>query len=179
MNCIIIDKSGCIKSCHCKADDVESLSKKCGFKTTKDFEERAFWKVKIKDIKYRIKLYAKDNGRANNENKYDFPPPVDTKLFFGSCILVNYNENLEASDLHNEDWEKVYEKLFGGFEDLSNTMVEDEEEEDELDEIDDLEKTKEGYLKDGFVVDDSLESMESVSIDSELSEEAYMYSDED
>lgn len=179
MNCIIIDKNGGIKSSHFKSDDIEILSKKCGFKSSKDFEERAYWKVKVKDTKYRVKLFAKDNGRANNENKYDFPPPADDKLFFGNCILINYDESHEISNLNCEEWGDIYEKLFGGFEDLSNTVLEDEEEEDELDEIEDAEKTKEGYLKDGFVVDDSFGSIESESIDSELDEEAYLYSDED
>ena len=44
---------------------------------------------------------------------------------------------------------KVYEKLFGGFEDLKS----ESESEDELDEVPDDMKTKDGYLKDGFVVD--------------------------
>ena len=52
-------------------------------------------------------------------------------------------------------WEKLYEKLFGGFEDLTATQQEDEEEADELENIPEDKKTKEGgYLKDGFVVDD-------------------------
>ena len=51
---------------------------------------------------------------------------------------------------------KMYEKLFGGFEDLTLTCVEDEEEEDELENIPKSMKTKKGgYLKDGFVVDSS------------------------
>ena len=43
--------------------------------------------------------------------------------------------------------------MFGGFEDLASTAVEDEEEEDELTNIPKEKKTKQGYLKDGFVVD--------------------------
>jgi hypothetical protein len=52
-------------------------------------------------------------------------------------------------------WDKIYEKLFGGFEDLSATAKEDEEEEDELQNVPSNKKTKDGYLKDGFVVDSS------------------------
>ena len=52
-------------------------------------------------------------------------------------------------------WNKIYEKLFGGFEDLVATAKEDEEEEDELANIPKEKKTKQGYLKDGFVVDSS------------------------
>jgi hypothetical protein len=47
----------------------------------------------------------------------------------------------------------MYEKLFGGFEDLAATCAEDENEEDELANVPASKKTKQGYLKDGFVVD--------------------------
>ena len=49
----------------------------------------------------------------------------------------------------------MYEKLFGGFEDLTLTAIEDENEIDELENIPKEKKTKDGYLKDGFVVDSS------------------------
>ena len=54
-----------------------------------------------------------------------------------------------------ELWEEIYEKLFGGFENLKDTSKEDELEEDELDDVPDNMKTKEGYLKDGFIVENS------------------------
>ena len=44
--------------------------------------------------------------------------------------------------------EKIYEKLFGGFEDLTLTAIEDENEIDELENIPKEKKTKQGYLKD-------------------------------
>ena len=52
-------------------------------------------------------------------------------------------------------WNKIYEKLFGGFEDLAATAEEDENEVDELANVPKEKKTKQGYLKDGFVVDSS------------------------
>jgi len=154
-------------------------------------------------------MYGKLNGKANMENKYDFPPPVDKKLYFGSCALVGMirddSNNKSLINLSIELWNKIYEKLFGGFEDLTLTCVEDDEEDDELENIPKNMKTKKGgYLKDGFVVDssdteeiigsdtededDNLdESSDETSeveddaileeIGSELSEEAYDYSD--
>jgi hypothetical protein len=106
-------------------------------------------------------MYGKLDGKANTENKYDFPPPVDTKLFFGACVLVGYKKEKETDkgektlcNLSLALWNKMYEKLFGGFENLALTVVEDEEEEDELAAIPASKKTKKGgYLKDGFVVD--------------------------
>ena len=103
-------------------------------------------------------------------------------------------------------WNKIYEKLFGGFEDLALTCTEDDNEEDELANVPKNLKTKKGgYLKDGFVVDSSDTEEASCSetededvdvdseeptdasgeeiileeIGSELSEEAYDYSDDE
>ena len=64
-------------------------------------------------------LISKDNGRANSENKYDLPPPVDEQLYFGKVLLVCYdNKNKTFIDFTKEEWEAKYEKLFGGFENL-------------------------------------------------------------
>ena len=88
------------------------------------------------------------------KNKYDFPPPIDTKLFYGSCAVVAQLKKDNGSKLYTnlsvELWNKIYEKLFGGFEDLAATAKEDEEEEDELANVPKEKKTKDGYLKDGF-----------------------------
>ena len=79
-----------------------------------------------------------------------------------------------------EDWNKIYEKLFGGFEDLADTTLADEQEEDELENVPKEKKTKNGYLKDGFVVDDNSDGegeSEVMYSDSELGEDEYLYSD--
>ena len=57
----------------------------------------------------------------------------------------------EILDLYKETWEGIYEELYGGFEDLGS---EDSDETDELEDVPAEMKTKEGYLKDGFVVPD-------------------------
>ena len=137
---LVVDKSGTIKESNVKS--VDGLYKKAGFKTAEGFEKVHDWTIE----KTTVSLYGKTTGRAGQENKYDFPPPVDNVLFFGSCILLVENGNLTKSQ-----WEKIYETLFGGFEDLAS----DESEEDDDDDIDDdLPKTKDGYAKDGFIVDD-------------------------
>jgi hypothetical protein len=154
---IIVDKSASLKSLTIKDYKEDELYKKCGFKKADGFVKQTEWGVKMDGKKYVVAVFAKTEGKANSENKYDFPPPVDTVLFFGSCALVcsvKKDENKwELTSLSLELWEKMYEKLFGGFEDLAATCGEDEEEEDELDSIPASKKTKQGYLKDGFVVD--------------------------
>jgi hypothetical protein len=159
LDIIIVERLGSLKILSIKDYKQEDLYKKCGFKKAEDFNKQTEWSVKISGTKYIIQLYAKMDGRANSENKYDFPPPVDVKLFYGSCALVGYIKNGDGTkvltNLTLGIWNKIYEKLFGGFEDLVATAKEDEEEEDELENIPKEKKTKNGYLKDGFVVDSS------------------------
>jgi hypothetical protein len=124
-------------------------------------------------------------------------------------MLRDDSNNRSHINLSIELWNKIYEKLFGGFEDLAVTCAEDEEEEDELENVPKNMKTKKGgYLKDGFVVDSSDAEEEATGsetededdegsdepteesgdgdeeliledIGSELSEEAYDYSDDE
>lgn len=159
LNILIVEKLGSLKSLCVKDFKENELYKKCGFKKEEGFERQVEWKLKMDGNKYYVHVYAKTDGRANSENKYDFPPPIDTKLFYGNCAIVaqmkSKDHTQEYIDLSVPLWDKIYEKLFGGFEDLTTTAKEDEEEEDELDDIPEEEKTKHGYLKDGFVVDSS------------------------
>jgi hypothetical protein len=97
-----------------------------------------------------IELWARANGRAGQENKYEFPPPVDEKLFFGECIIVS---TTTQSSLTCAIWKKVYAHLFGGFDDLEKLAVQDDAESDELENMPSKKKTKHGYLKDGFIID--------------------------
>ena len=155
---IIVDKGGSLKPLAVKVYNVEELYKKCGFKKSDGFNLQVEWPVKLDGQRFLIQMYGKLDGKANMENKYDFPPPVDKNLYFGSCALVGMirddTNNRSHINLTIELWNKIYEKLFGGFEDLSLTCNEDEEEEDELENIPNNMKTKKGgYLKDGFVVD--------------------------
>ena len=206
---IIVEKIGSLKSLTIKDYKEEELHKKCGFKKPDGFSKQTEWGIKLDGKKYIVALFAKTEGKANTENKYDFPPPVDTTLFFGNCVLVSSVKKDDGSfgvvSLSVEQWDKMYEKLFGGFEDLAATCAEDEAEEDELDSIPASKKTKQGYLKDGFVVDSDSsdekgdyesddsdgdddeeeeqdgqeEILEIEDIGSELSEEEYDSSSED
>ena len=154
---VIVEKTGTLKSLTIKDYKEEELYKKCGFKKPDGFSKQTEWGIKLEGKKFIVAVYAKSDGKANSENKYDFPPPVDTALFFGSCALVcsikKDDGTWEIVSLSLEQWEKMYEKLFGGFEDLAATCAEDDNEEDELANVPASKKTKQGYLKDGFVVD--------------------------
>jgi hypothetical protein len=175
LDIIIVERLGSLKLLSIKDFKLEDLYKKCGFKKSEDFMKQTEWNVKYDGKKYLIQVFAKTDGRANSENKYDFPPPIDTKLFYGSCAIIGQIKKDDGTksyvNLSLPLWNKVYEKLFGGFEDLAATAKEDEEEEDELDNIPKEKKTKQGYLKDGFVVDSSDTEENTVSDSEEIDDD--------
>ena len=152
---IIVEKGGNLKAVSLKECDEALFYKKCSFRNDNYFDKRHTWKL---NDNY-VSLYAKNNGRANTENKYDLPPPLDNELYFGKMLLVKHTsevfDSTEVIDLTEEDWQKHYEKLFGGFESLG------EEEESDEEEVDPSMLTKEGYSKEsGFVVDDEEDANE-------------------
>ena len=173
---VIVEKNGTLRNLAVKEFNINELYKKCGFKKSGDFIKQVNWSVKYEGQTYNVSLYAKTEGRHNNENKYEFPPPIDTKLFFGSCALVA-SLNDEYTNLNDEMWSKMYNKLYGGFEDLSKTAEEDELEEDELEKVPDKYKTKTGYLKDGFIVDSNSEDLSNGYEDEDEDEEEINYLD--
>ena len=67
---------------------------------------------------YTYKLYGSENGIAGNENKYDLPPPIDNKLYFNDLYIIKYNTNNNFTNLTLDEWNKFYNTLFGGFEDI-------------------------------------------------------------
>ena len=158
---VIVDKKGDVSSKSVKKLKVTELYKKCGFRKSTDFGPRHCWKL---SNEVYISLFAKSSGRANTENKFELPPPIDSQLYFGSMAIVKSSEQIFSNDtleidddcedviedIDENQWAAVYEKLMGGFEDLNTSG---EYESDELDNYstDELTKTG-GYLKDGFVV---------------------------
>jgi hypothetical protein len=148
---VIIEKNCDTKTLNLKTFVEEELYKKCNFKNGDDFKVVATWVIGGGEstgggVLNELVLYGKTKGRANHENKFEFPPPVDNTLFFGSCVLVLRRGGVVV-DLTIEKWKEIYNNLMGGFDDTADTETESEEE---------LPKnpTKQGYEKDDFVVDD-------------------------
>lgn len=200
---VLVDKTGTLKDLNSKGLVIGDLYKKCGYRKADGFDMVAEWDTnKGGDEVTKVQVWGKSEGRAGSENKYELPPPVDSKLLFGTLAVVGVDSEGEIKDLDGETWNKVYEDLFGGFEDLDGS---DEEEEDELEGIPDELKTKVGgYMKDGFVVDEDEESdgeyepddvevsgepdseaesedgeEDDLDVGSELEEEEYYYSSDD
>jgi len=171
---VIIDKSGNLKTVQLKDFSIETISKKAGIKSLEGFKLQHTWGQED-GLDQNISLHAKTEGRAGQENKYDFPPPVDERLFFGSCVLIGRNpETNDPVDLAEDDWEEIYDFLFGGFDDVGSDDSDDESDVDTDDELEALKATglpvattKQGYVKDGFIA----ESDEEEEVEDEESEE--------
>ena len=93
---IIVEKTGSLKEVALKNYNEGELYKKAGLKAATDFGVQTTWKF---GSNVNIRLFGKTSGRAGQENKYDFPPPVDSKLFFGGCVLVNVTDENTPLDL--------------------------------------------------------------------------------
>jgi hypothetical protein len=159
---VIVEKGGDLKALEYKSTSTDELYKKCSFKKSEGFGKVSEWTYSKKgENMITVELWARSDGQANQENKYDFPPPADNELFFGNCALLARDSNMNIIDLTVERWNKVYEHLFGGFETLADNEDEDEDEEDELDHVPSSMKTKDGYLKDGFIIEDALEDADA------------------
>jgi hypothetical protein len=169
---VIILKTGTLSECIVEPPSETTLdeltvllSKKCGYRNHHGFDCYHTYKIKNRTVlkggvvpKYiYVDVWAKTDGRAGCENKYEMPPPIDELIFYGNIALVARVDKETTIDITIELWNTIYEKLFGGFEDLAATAVEDENEIDELDSIPLHKKTSNGYLKDGFIVDDDSE----------------------
>lgn len=159
---VIVEKGGDLKALEYKSTSTDEIYKKCSFKKSEGFGKVSEWTYSKKgENMITVELWARSDGQANQENKYDFPPPADNELFFGNCALLARDSNMNIIDLSVERWNKVYEHLFGGFETLADNEDEDEDEEDELDHVPSSMKTKDGYLKDGFIIEDALEDADA------------------
>ena len=165
---LIIDKTGKIKETTIRTFNEDDLYKKAGFKSGDGFKCYTMWNIeKLNGKSYNISVYGKLSGRANQENKYEFPPPIDNLLFFNSCVITNTINNIVVSLSLNE-WTSIYNHLYGGFDDVGDDD-EDEDEDDEDEDVDESLLTKSGYLKDDFIADD----------DEADSDESYEDEDED
>ena len=76
-------------------------------------------------------------------------------------------------DLTQDMWEKIYETLYGGFDDIGE---DDSDSECESDDEEVGKRTKNGYVKDGFVVDDEddEDEDEDEEVDEDEDEDVYV-----
>ena len=171
VQCVVIDKQNNKKQVKINVNS-DQFYKKCKLRSAKDFDYRHSWKIKEEGEDMYLSIFAKNNGRANTENKCELPPPLDNQLYFGSLLVVKHKEEgkYDMDDLIEltvENWEKHYNKLYGGFEDLGEEDSYSSEES-----IDPELLTKEGYSKeDGFVVESDEEIIDDEGDEDDEEEE--------
>ena len=182
---IVVERNGDLRVSQIKEYSQLELSRKCKCKSPSGFEMRAEWAYSGPDEdKFTVELWAREDGPAGQENKYEFPPPVDTILFFGGCALVakDMTSHHCVIPLTLEKWDKMYNFLFGGFDTLANYDDDDDLEADDLDSIhaSSARKTKDGYLKDGFVIDNNDDNdAEDAEDDTDYDENTSTLTDDD
>jgi transcription elongation factor S-II len=90
-----------------------------------------------------LTLFGYTVGKAGTENKHDLPPPLDAELYFSDILLI---ASKEADTWENpvsfslEEYEKFYQKAFGGFDDVESDEEDDSDEEEVLEEEEEDEK---------------------------------------
>lgn len=161
MSAIIVEKNGTVRRASLSSNtlNVSELSKKCGFKSTEGFNCAHTWTIEFNSIEYKIQVFGKTKGKAGSENKYEFPPPIDNVLFFGNCAVLNMSCD-KIAEMTANDFNDIMDYLQGGYSDVDNS---DEDEDDEFEDETNLPKTKEGYIKDDFIVDDDDDDASSSS----------------
>jgi hypothetical protein len=152
---ITINKLGELGEYNSKNMNNSNLYKICNYRNDNNFELLCSWNDEYE-------LYGKKVGRSGNENMYEFPPPIDKELYFGTLCIVKKNDTQEnQSQFSIKEWKHFYNKQMGGFEDLELN------EENSVDSVySDEEYTDEGYVKDSFVVDNNELTSEEYLIES-------------
>ena len=121
----------------------EDISRECDFK--------------CKD--YTISVFAFQNGKAGQENKFELPPPIDTALYFG-CLIVIAHNNDKIITITREMFNEFYDKVFDGFVNLDGEDTWSEEEEENTEDRE-------------FIVDDNYIEYESNHTTTEDEDDSY------
>jgi transcription elongation factor S-II len=85
---------------------------------------------------YILTLFGYTEGKAGTENKHDLPPPLDSSLYFSDILLIASKDESSWNTpvtFTQEQYEKFYQKAFGGFE-----SADDDENEDDADAEEDI-----------------------------------------
>jgi len=122
-----------------------------------------------------LTLFGYTAGKAGTENKHDLPPPLDAELYFGDILLI---ASKEADSWENpvsfslEEYEKFYQKAFGGFDDIESDEDEDSDNEEEaLEEEEDEKPVKKKVAEEEGVPEDEQEDDSEEEFEEEEEEE--------
>ena len=74
---------------------------------------------------YVISIFGSKEGKAGSENKFDWPPPEDTDIYFGEILIIKSKDNI-IQDINKNIFSEFIDISFGGFEDLGSKDTEEE-----------------------------------------------------
>ena len=104
---VIINTTNKIIDIDLKKFKIEEFYKKCSFRKKQDFDIRVSWK----SLKGWVSVFSRNTGNAGKENKYDFPPPIDSELYFGNVLLVQHTDKVPTNDtiinFTGKEWKKI------------------------------------------------------------------------
>lgn len=65
---------------------IDEFNKKYKINLVNGYQLCHTWTYSINDITYDLQLYTKLSGKLIN--KYKFPPPLDTQVFYSECLFT-------------------------------------------------------------------------------------------
>uniref|UniRef100_A0A6C0JTX8 Uncharacterized protein n=1 Tax=viral metagenome TaxID=1070528 RepID=A0A6C0JTX8_9ZZZZ len=107
---IVIDKNGIMKSQNVKHLTPDTIYKKCGLRNSNGFHRRHVWYIHTMDVD-TIELWSCDTVKSGLDNKYELPPPLETKVYYGSMVLISVQSDGTYVNLSLNTWTQIYENL--------------------------------------------------------------------
>ena len=92
-----------------------------------EIERECDFDYKCNDNNYIISVFAWNKGKEGEQNLFDLPPPIDNQIYYGNIYIIAHKDN-KIKNFTTSDFNKFYEKSFGGFEDLGSEDSWSEEE---------------------------------------------------
>lgn len=189
---LVIDKYGIMKQQNVKHLTPDTIYKKCGLRNSNGFHRRHVWYVHTMDVD-TVEIWSCDTVKSGQDNKYELPPPLESKVYYGSMALVSVQSDGTFGNLSLNTWTQMYETLLeedSNHEDSQenasvtfpethhsahyDTLQYEEEENEESEENESTQEDNPTIYEDGLNEEEYPEFMEALHGDgSELQEEEY------
>lgn len=107
---IVIDKNGIMKQQNVKHLTQDTIYKKCGLRNSNGFHRRHVWYIHTMDVD-TVELWSCDTVKSGQDNKYELPAPLETKVYYGSMVLISVQSDGTFGNLSLNAWTQIYENL--------------------------------------------------------------------
>jgi hypothetical protein len=184
---IVIDKNGIMKQQNVKHLTQDTIYKKCGLRNAIGFHRRHVWYIHTMEVD-TVEVWSCDTVKSGQDNKYELPAPLETKVYYGSMALISVQSDGTFGNLSLNTWTQIYENLLEDgsnhedsqdnasvtFPDTNLSIHYDEYENEELEENESTQEENPTIPEEELNEEEYPEFMEALHGDgSELQEEAY------